>query len=289
MRCRAGIAVLAVSVFLTAPIGVRSWSFDAHRFITDRAIDRLPSELKPFFDRYRPFIVEHSVDPDLWRVAGWDQEPPRHFLDLDAYGAAPFSELPRDYDRAIEQYGADKLRQHGLLPWRTAEIYDRLRQAFVDTGKGTAPYAARDVQFCSAILSHYVADAHVPFHATKNHDGQQTGQRGIHARFESELFSRYRDRWTIAPPVVPAVSDPRGFIFDRLAEDLPLASRVLAADREASAAHPGYDDAYYEQMYGQLGEMMGTRLSAAIGGTAAMITGAWEAAGRPALPPNGKR
>src|SRR6476469_4630889 len=127
MRCRAGIAALALGVLLATPTGVRTWSFDAHRFITARAIDRLPSELKPFFDRGRPFVVEHSVDPDLWRLAGWDQEPPRHFLDLDAYGSAPFAELPRDYDRAIQRYGADRLRQHGLLPWRTAEIYDRLR------------------------------------------------------------------------------------------------------------------------------------------------------------------
>jgi hypothetical protein len=289
MRSRAGIAALVVAICLAAPGGARTWSFDAHRFITDRAIDRLPPEIKPFFDRYRAFIVEHSIDPDLWRVVGWEQEPARHFLDLDAYGKAPFAELPRDYDRAIERYGADTLRKNGLLPWRTAEIYERLRQAFGETGKGTAPYAARDVQFCSAILSHYVADAHVPFHATMNHDGQKTGQRGIHARFESEFFSRYRDRWTISPVVIPPVSDPRGFIFDRLTEDLPLASRVLTADREAAAAHPGYDDAYYEEMYGQLGDMMATRLSAAIAGTAAMITGAWEGAGRPVLPHDGKR
>ena len=255
----------------------------------ERAIERLPPELKPFFDRGHRFVVEHTVDPDLWRVAGWDEEPPRHFLDLDAYGAAPFPELPRDYDQAIERYGADKLRKNGLLPWRTAEIYDRLRQAFADTSKGTAPYASQNAQFYAAILSHYVADAHVPFHATMNHDGQLTGQRGIHARFEGELYARYRDRLSIARPMVAPVSDPRGFIFDRLAESLPLAVRVLAADRDANAAHPGYGDAYYEQMYGQVGEIMATRLSGAIAGTAAMITGAWEAAGRPTLPADGKR
>jgi len=289
MRCRAGIAVLTLGVLLAAPTGVRTWGFDAHRFITDRAIDRLPPDLKPFFDRSRPFVVEHSVDPDLWRLAGWDEEPPRHFLDLDAYGAAPFAELPRDYDRAIQQYGADKLRQQGLLPWRTAEIYDRLRQAFADAAKRTAPYAAQNAQYYAAILSHYVADAHVPFHATKNYDGQLTGQRGIHARFEGELFSRYRDRLAIAPPLLPPVKDPRGFVFDRLSEGLPLATRLLAADRDAAAAHPRYDDAYYDQMYGQVGDIMAARVSAAIAGTAAMIAGAWEAAGRPTLPRDGKR
>src|SRR4029077_16003668 len=97
--------------------------------------------------------------------------------------------------------------------WRTGEIYDRLRQAFADASKGTAPHAASNAQFYAGILSHYVADAHVPFHATVNYDGQLTGQRGIHARFEGELFARYRDRLTIAPPALPPVSDPRGFIF----------------------------------------------------------------------------
>ena len=44
----------------------------------------------------------------------------------------------------------------------------------------------------SADLGHYVADSHVPLHTTLNYNGQLTGQKGIHAFWESrlpELFS----------------------------------------------------------------------------------------------------
>ena len=57
----------------------------------------------------------------------------------------------------------------------------------------------RQTLFFSATLGHYMGDAHVPFHAVLNYDGQLTNQHGIHARFEAMLFERYRDRLTIAP------------------------------------------------------------------------------------------
>ena len=54
-----------------------------HTLIVDQAITLLPAELKPFFEKRRAFIVERSIDPDLWRNVGWTSEPPNHFLDLD--------------------------------------------------------------------------------------------------------------------------------------------------------------------------------------------------------------
>jgi protein tyrosine phosphatase len=45
-------------------------------------------------------------------------------------------------------------------------------------------------------LGHYIADAHVPLHTTKNYNGQYSGQEGIHGFWESrlpELFSNKYD------------------------------------------------------------------------------------------------
>src|SRR5438552_3111781 len=109
-------ALLAAAVAL-APVQSAAWGFDVHRFITDRAIDLLPDPLKPFYQKYRAFIVEHSVDPDLWRTAGWAEEPPRHFMDLDVYGPPPFAALPRDYDRAVQVWGREFVDRNGQLPW----------------------------------------------------------------------------------------------------------------------------------------------------------------------------
>ena len=53
------------------------------------------------FEKHRVAIVEHVIDPDLWRNVGFDaDESPRHFVDMDAYGPPPFKELPRDFDEA---------------------------------------------------------------------------------------------------------------------------------------------------------------------------------------------
>ena len=39
----------------------------------------------------------------------------------------------------------------------------------------------------SAEIGHYIADAHVPLHAHSNHNGQYTGQQGIHGFWESRI------------------------------------------------------------------------------------------------------
>jgi len=129
MRPRAALFALLIAVLLL-PVRTVAWGFDVHRYITGKAIDLLPDGLRPFYEKHRAFIVEHAVDPDLWRTAGWEDESPRHFVDLDAYGPPPFAALPRDYDRAVEQWGREFVTKNGLLPWRTSEIFGQLQRAF---------------------------------------------------------------------------------------------------------------------------------------------------------------
>jgi hypothetical protein len=176
---------------LAAPVPIGAWGFDIHRFIVQEAIPLLPDAIRPFYDKYRTVVIEHSIDPDLWRSAGFEEEPPRHFVDLDAFGPPPFDALPRDHDAAVKKFGKEMVEKNGLLPWRAAEMYGQLVRAFQRLAQGQ-PYAYDDIKFFSAVLAHYVSDAHVPFHAIMNYDGQLTNQRGIHGRFESELFLRYR-------------------------------------------------------------------------------------------------
>ena len=85
------IAGLVALVVLAAPQPADAWGFEAHKYILDRAISLLPPEIRPFFEKYRASIVEHAIDPDLWRNVGFDAvESPRHFVDMDAYGPPPF-------------------------------------------------------------------------------------------------------------------------------------------------------------------------------------------------------
>src|SRR5512144_2194234 len=144
--------------------GLHAWGSDIHRFIADRAIAELPPDIRPFYEKNRVFFVEHAVDPDLWRSAGFEEEPPRHFVDLDAYGPYPFSNLPHDYDAAVAKFGAEMVVKNGTLPWRTQEIYAKLVAAFRQAAQPDPRYGLDDIKFFSATLAHYVADSYVPFH-----------------------------------------------------------------------------------------------------------------------------
>src|SRR5262249_15812682 len=160
--------------------------------ITKRALDGLPADLKPFFDVKQAFVVEHSIDPDLWRVVGLrgelGDEPPNHFFDIDSLGEAPpFTNVPHDRVGLIARYGAERADKGGRLPWRTAEIFDKLVAAYRDASQHPQGYGANDARYLAAILAHYVEDAHVPFHAVVNFDGDLTNQHGIHSRFENDV------------------------------------------------------------------------------------------------------
>ena len=107
--------VAAVLVVLVAPSRADAWGFEAHKYIMSRAIALLPAQIRPLFEAERVSVVERAVDPDLWRTAGWPGESERHFVDLDAYGAHPFKELPRDLEEAIKKYGREFVEKNGIV------------------------------------------------------------------------------------------------------------------------------------------------------------------------------
>jgi hypothetical protein len=277
----AGLVLLAT---LVAPAQAAAWGFDVHRYITDRAIDLLPDGMRPYFDKHRRFVVERSIDPDLWRVAGFAEEPPRHFVDLDAYGEYPFPKLSRDYEENVARFGKEFVEKNGTLPWRVEEMFERLVKAFKDHKEGTSPWALDNARFLAAVVAHYIGDAHVPFHAVLNYDGQLTNQHGIHSRFESELFGRYRERLTISPRPLRPATNPRDFAFDTLLDSFKEADRLFAADLEAIGDRMVYDDEYFDRFFQKAQPVLEARLSRAIAAVAAVVTGAWEQAGRPELP-----
>ena len=279
MRTKA-VAVLALVFMLGRPAPAAAWGTEVHKFITARAIALLPAEIRPFFEKYSPMIAEHSIDPDLWRTAGFLEEPPRHFVDMDSYGPYPFKELPHEYDAAVKRYGADFVTRNGTLPWRTEEMYKQLVEAFTQK----APYSRENLKFFAAVISHYTADAHVPFHAALNYDGQLTGQWGIHSRFESDLFARYRSRLHFAPKVPATVPSVRELIFDSLVVSFSHVQTVLDADKAAVAGKDVYDDAYYDAFFAAVRPILEQRLSDSIGDIVGVITAAWVDAGRPAVP-----
>jgi hypothetical protein len=279
MQRFAAVAVL-IGCVGAAPVG--AWGGGGHRLILDRAIQLLPPELRAAFDAERTTLLEHASDPDLWRVAGFEEEAPRHFLDMDAYGPSPFGALPRDLGAAIEQYGPETVTKNGLLPWRAAEMRGRLVRA-LEAHKNGQRYGLGNAVYLAAVLAHYVADAYQPFHAVLNYDGQLTNQHGIHARFEDGLPMRFASRLTYAPAAPRPVFETRDAMFEALASGAVLVDGLLAADRRAAEGRTEYDDGYYEAFFSAAQPILERRTSAAITAVAGVILGAWEQAGKPDL------
>ena len=176
---------------------------------------------------------------------GWEAEPPNHFLDFDFYGTFPFAELPHEYDRAVQKFGEQVVREQGTLPWRTQEFYGNLEREFRSlTRRSGNSYALDNIVLFTAILAHYVSDGHVPLHAVVNYDGQKTNQLGIHSRWESELFERNRARIKIAPSPPTVITDPREFMFQTLLVSSQLAEGVLQSDAKAAQGREFYDEGY---------------------------------------------
>jgi hypothetical protein len=205
-----------------------------------------------------------------------------HFLDIDAYGPPPFGALPRDLGAAIEKFGPETVTRNGVLPWRAAEMRGRLVRAFEAHGNGQR-YGLSNAIYLTAVLAHYVADAHQPFHAVLNYDGQLTNQHGIHARFEDELPTRFVSRLTYAPAAPRPILETRDAVFDALVSGAALAEGLLAADLRAAEGRTEYDNGYYDSFFAAARPVLERRTSEAITAVAGVILGAWEQAGKPDL------
>jgi hypothetical protein len=276
-------AMAAGFLVIGAPVPAFAWGTAAHRFIMARAIDILPAELKPFFEHYRAELIVRVVDPDIWRNAGWEEDH-NHFVDfgMQELGPYPFTALPREYGAALEKFGITTLKKIGMLPWREAEEFGNLRRAFEGFAKNAA-YAPSDVVLFAAVASHYIQDAHQPFHASNNYDGQLTQQNGIHSRFETALFERFASQLTIRPGRVSAIRAPRDAAFDMLLASYQLVAPLLKADKDAIAGKDTYDDEYFGRLFASVRPILEQQLADSVTATASLIVGAWEQAGKPAL------
>ena len=157
----------------------RAWGFFGHRLLNRLAVFTLPPGMIGFYKANIEYLTANATRPDSRRMVV-PGEAPKHFLDVDRYGDSAAYKLPRTYADAVARYGEDSLLRHGIVPWNVVRMKNQL----------TAAFKAKDTDHIlslSADLGHYLADACVPLHTTRNYNGQLTGQRGIHGLWESRL------------------------------------------------------------------------------------------------------
>ncbi len=162
-----------------------AWGFYSHSLINRLAVYSLPPEMLGFFKEHIEYVTEKAVNPDRRRYA-MTGEAERHFIDLDNYPDSVQTVLPHlSWNEAVKMMGEDVLRANGIVPWQIQLMKFQLEEAFRQKQTARILRIATD-------LGHYIADANVPLHTTRNYNGQLTNQHGIHGFWESrlpELFS----------------------------------------------------------------------------------------------------
>ncbi len=146
MRRLTAIALVALASSAASPVRVAAWGSNGHKFITDRAIDILPAELKPFFQKFRDynaaiakygadFVTKNGTVP--WRT----QEMYDHLR--EAFSRLATAEYSRDniklFSAVVSHYVADAFQpfhacvnydgkltnQQGIHARFESELFDR--------------------------------------------------------------------------------------------------------------------------------------------------------------------
>jgi hypothetical protein len=152
----------------------------------------------------------------------------------------------------------------------------------------------------SAEIGHYLADAHVPLHASSNHNGQLTGQRGIHGFWESRIPELLAENeWDFFIGKAEYIKNPGEFIWKRVLESAAASDTVLKLEQQLSNQFPAdqkfsfenrngiiirqYSSAFSKAYNQLLKGMIERRMRQSIFAAASFWYTAWVNAGQPDL------
>jgi hypothetical protein len=269
-----------------------AWGFWAHQRINYMACFTLPPELFSLYKKNIRFVFEHAVDPDQRRYSD-PEEAPRHFMDLDRYGGV--DSVPHRWEDAVCKFSEDTLKEHGIVPWAIQRTYYRLVRAF-------AEHNTEHILYFSSVLGHYVADAHVPLHCTRNYNGQLTGQKGIHGLWESrlpELFGPDYDwlpepccnyirpletAWTVLRESSAAVDSVLG--FERRLDEQTRSDRKYAFEERGTQVLRVYSRSYSGEYHTALEGQVERRMRMSVVRVGSFWYSAWVDAGQPSFTPD---
>ena len=224
------IQTLRVVTGLLMVLLLSSWGFYAHHRINRMAVFTLPKAMSEFYKSNIVYITAHAISADKRRYVD-STEAPRHFFDADRYGKNPFKNMPQRWTDAAVKYNADTLIKYGTLPWTIQLNYYKLVKALKN-------HDTVAILNTSANLGHYIADAHVPLHLTKNYNGQLTGQTGIHALWESRLPELFANRYHCHAFKARYIGNPLGEAFKICRASFKSVDSVLRFERILTESFP---------------------------------------------------
>lgn len=225
-------ALFFFSLLLISYNGSFAWGVWGHQHINKAAIFALPVSMREFFFDHCDFVTIEASIPDVRKYTIHDtKEGPRHYIDLETFGDHPFDVLPETWDSAKAKFGEQKLIKAGILPWYIQEMMQKLTDAFKAHDKIRILFLASD-------LAHYIGDAYMPLHTSLNHDGQLTGQQGIHALWESLLPELFGNTYNLHVPDAKYINDPVQETWNILRESHGQVQTLLKTEKDLLDSWP---------------------------------------------------
>ncbi len=187
----------------------------------------------------------------------------------------------------------DEFSHGGILPYWLMQMQTKLKNAFMNKDK-------KRILRLSAEMGHYIGDAHVPLHTTKNYNGQLTDQIGIHAFWESRIPELFADEdYDFFVGKSTYIDNKSDYFWDIVLDSHILLDSVLSIEKRLSKTFPSdlqycyderldqtirvqcpeYADAYSTEMKG----MVEDRMRDAILSIGSSWFTAWVDAGQPDL------
>ena len=269
-------AIFRYSTILSICLFLVSWGSVGHRIINSKCPESFPASMSAF-RVWVDSLAANASNADT-RKSQDNTESPKHFLDIENYPEfSTTGRIASTYDSITYQYGESSVISNGTLPWATVNMYETLKTDFV---KGQWHKAMLD----ASDLGHYVADGHMPLHISANYDGQQTGNNGIHSRYESSMVSMYQTQLTnYIGDTVHAISNVTNYVFNYIYANHHFVDSVLAADTyAANLAGNNTSTAYFTALWSKTA--FTTKLFHNASHTLAeLIYSAWIEAGKPAF------
>lgn len=252
------------------------WGYNGHKIMNGMTVFSFPEEMSQF-RIWQQLLEQHASDADT-RKSTDPSEEPKHYIDIDNYPEfVSTGQISQDFDSLVAIHGYTFVMDQGILPWAIIAAYDSLTQAFLRRDWNKAVLFASD-------LGHYVGDAHMPLHLTRNYNGQYTGQSGIHSRYESSMINRYYTQINYESDSVSLIQNIPNFIFSFIYSNYLYCDSLLAADIAAkSIAGNTTSDLYYQKLWEFTADFTTKLFKNTSGILAGLIYSSWVAAGKPSM------
>lgn len=192
---------LSFLIVVLTPFTAGAWGKRGHQIVAENAALIASQEPGAGFLRGQGFNFGYYANvPDIiWkRPATYEMEKPQHFMDLEFFDRE-FAKHP-DVKNPLELPRKEFEAKFPEIPQMAGRAYWRIRELYADLEKVTQ--SLRDLKeqsgkarqklqekwvVLAGIMGHYIGDLGQPLHVTENHDGQMTGQKGVHSYFEETL------------------------------------------------------------------------------------------------------